>query len=101
MPVIEVKVLPVGTDHPSMSSYVRDCYEVARSSPDVEVTLTPTSTVIEGDWEAVWPVVEAMHHVPFENGVERVVTTVTIDDRRDKELDMDEMVAAVLEDEDG
>lgn len=99
LPVVEIKVLPVGTIVPSMSSYVRACYEAAQNDDTLDVTLTPTSTILEGEWSHLWPVLEAMHQAPFEQGVDRVVTAITIDERRDKPQNMDSMVSSVLEDE--
>ena len=99
MPVVEVKVLPIGTDEASISSYVQDCFEIAASAMGVDSVLTPTATLLEGDLEDILPVVEAMHQSPFYSGVDRVITTVTIDDRLDKPLDMDTMVESVLTDD--
>ncbi len=96
MPVIEVKVLPLGTAEASIASYIEECYDIAHSAAGVTCILTPTSTVLEGELEDLLPVVEAMHRSPFSSGVERVVTTITIDDRLDKDLDMDSMVESVL-----
>jgi uncharacterized protein (TIGR00106 family) len=94
--IVEVRVLPIGTSEASISSYIQDCFEIAEAAAGVQSVLTPTSTLLEGDLEDVLPVVEAMHRSPFYSGVERVVTTLTIDDRLDKELDMDAMVSSVL-----
>lgn len=99
MPVVEVKVLPIGTDEASMSSYIQDCFEVASSAIGVEAVLTPTATLLEGDLDDVLPVVEAMHQSPFYSGVDRVITSVTIDERLDKPLEMDDMVNSVLHDD--
>jgi uncharacterized protein (TIGR00106 family) len=52
-------------------------------------------TVLEGDLDRVLAVVRQMHEHPFTKGVHRVVTTVRIDDRRDKALTMSGKVAAV------
>ncbi len=96
MAIAEVRVLPIGTDAASISSYIEDCFEIAASALGVESVLTPTSTLLEGELDHILAVVEAMHRTPFHNGVDRVVTTVTIDDRVDKRLEMDDMVNAVL-----
>ncbi len=99
MSVVEVKVLPIGTDEASISSYIEDCFEIAASAIGVESVLTPTSTLLEGELDDILPVVEAMHQSPFYSGVDRVVTTITIDDRLDKPLDMSSMVEAILKDD--
>lgn len=96
MSIVEVRVLPIGTSEASISSYVQDCFEIAEAASGVQSILTPTSTLLEGDLDDIFPVVEAMHRSPFYSGVDRVVTTITIDDRLDKELDMDAMVSSVL-----
>jgi len=99
MPVVEVKVLPIGTDEASISSYIRDCYAIADSAIGVNVTLTPTSTILEGSLANIFPVVEAMHRSPFYHGADRVVTTMTIDDRQDKPLDMVSLMTSVISDD--
>lgn len=99
MPVVEVKILPIGTDEASISSYIRDCFEIAESAIGIKSTLTPTATLLEGDLDDIMPVIEAMHQSPFYRGVSRVITTVTIDDRQDKRLDMESMVESILKDD--
>lgn len=96
MPIAEVRILPIGTEEASISSYIEDCFEIASSALGVESILTPTATLLEGDLDNILPVVEAMHRSPFYSGVDRVITTVTIDDRVDKPLEMDAMVDSVL-----
>lgn len=86
MAVVGVTVIPLGTGSPSVGDYVRACVEVLKEYPGLRVELTPMSTVIEGDLGRVLEVVKRMHEVPFEAGALRVVTQVTIDDRRDKPL---------------
>jgi uncharacterized protein (TIGR00106 family) len=41
-------------------------------------------TNIEGDLKDLFKIAIAMHKVPFKKGAKRVVTTMKIDDRRDK-----------------
>ena len=41
-------------------------------------------TNVEGDLKRLISVALKMHQVPFRKGVQRVVTTLKIDDRRDK-----------------
>lgn len=100
MAVIEVKVIPVGTDDPSLSSYIRECYQVAEKNDDVDLVVTPTSTILEGPLARVLKIAEAMHQEPFLHHIERVMTTITIDERRDKPEDMDDMVSSVFTEED-
>jgi uncharacterized protein (TIGR00106 family) len=52
-------------------------------------------TLIEAEISDVFRVANKMHESVFEKGITRVVTTVTIDDRRDKEVTMKSKVASV------
>lgn len=96
MAVAEIKIVPVGTENTSFSSTVAACYRVAEAMPGVQARITPTSTIVEGDLDQVLAVVRNMHQVPFREGVDRVITQVSIDDRRDKPQDMEAMVDAVM-----
>lgn len=99
MPIIDVRVVPVGTDHTSISSYITASAAVLLDR-GIEHQITATGTVLEtDDLDAALDAAKAMHRAVFEKGADRVVTQVTIDERRDKELSMREMVAAVRPEE--
>ncbi len=95
MPVCQVTVVPLGTKTPSLSSYVADCQRVLAKYRDLTHQLTPLATVIEGELDRILKAVREMHEVPFQKGVQRVATTLVIDDRRDKPLTMMGKVIAV------
>jgi uncharacterized protein YqgV (UPF0045/DUF77 family) len=46
-------------------------------------------TCIEGKLEDILRVVREMHERPFGLGIKRVLTTLVIDDRRDKDISID------------
>lgn len=97
MPVVEVSVVPLGTGRPSVSEYVAACVKVLERE-NVNYQLTPMGTIIEDeDLDRVLALVRKMHEQPFAKGAERVLTTLRIDDRRDKPLTMEGKVAAVKE----
>lgn len=95
MAVVDVSIVPVGTASASLSDYVAGCLEVLREAEGVTFQLTPMSTVIEGELGRVLEVIRLMHEQPFIRGAGRVVTTIRVDDRRDKELTAAGKVAAV------
>ena len=95
MAVCSVTVVPVGTGSTSVSAYVARCHEILAGAEGIKYRLTPMSTVIEGDLEAVISVVMKLHESPFGKGAMRVLTTMMIDDRRDKEITMDGKIEAV------
>lgn len=94
MALLEVSVVPVGTESPSISSYVAQaCREAKRNG--IKFDVTPTATVMEGDLRALIDIARQMHDAAFAAGSERVVTNISIDERRDKPLTMAESVRTV------
>lgn len=94
MALLEISVVPVGTDSPSISSFIAEsCKEAKRNG--IKFNVTPTSTVMEGDLPALLDVAEQMHSAAFRAGSQRVVTNISIDERQDKDLRMEETVQAV------
>ena len=95
-PVIaELKVLPFGTPSASLSKYVKGVLEVIKKSK-LTYQVTPMATIVEGPLPRVLELVKEVHEVPFNMGVNRVVTSVVIDDRRDKVITMESKVKAVM-----
>lgn len=97
MAVVEVVVVPLGTATPSLSKYVAGVEKVLDTYEDLKHTLTPMSTVIEGDLDTILKAIREMHEVPFSMGIHRVATRIHIDDRRDKELTMEGKLTSVRE----
>ena len=95
MAMIDISVVPVGTASASVSQYVAGALKILQSEPGIKYQLTPMNTVIEGDLDRLLAVAQQMHLSAFEAGAARVVTTLRIDDRRDKPLTMAGKVAAV------
>jgi len=83
MAILEISVVPIGTGETSLSAYVADCLRVLKKGK-VRYELSSMGTNIEGDLKDLFKIAAAMHQVPFRKGAKRVVTTMKIDDRRDK-----------------
>lgn len=94
MPVAQVTVVPVGTPTASISEYVARCLDVLEES-GLAFELTPMGTVIEGELGPILEAAARMHESAFAHGVVRVLTSVTVDERRDKELTMSGKLASV------
>ncbi len=88
MAVVGVAIAPLGTGTASISPFIAACLRVLEGYEDLKWELTPMSTVIEGELGRVIEAVKDMHEVAFSSGALRVLTTITIDDRRDKSLTM-------------
>jgi uncharacterized protein (TIGR00106 family) len=96
MPIMEISVVPVGTNTPSVSRYVASCVDILRHRKGIRYELTAMGTIVES--EALAPLMrlaEEMHVSVFSRGVQRVVTTIKIDDRRDKAVSIAGKVKSV------
>lgn len=88
-------MVPLGTAGPSLGAYVKDVLKVLGRHPEVKAHIGPNGTALEGDLDALWPVIREMHEAPFAAGVQRVMTLLNVDDRRDKPGTIEGKVAAV------
>lgn len=95
MAIIDISVVPVGTQSPSVSQYVAGAVSILQNEPGIKYELTPMNTIIEGDLEKLMSLAQRMHESAFNAKVKRVVTTIRIDDRRDKPLTMNGKLASV------
>jgi uncharacterized protein (TIGR00106 family) len=95
MAIVQVSIVPLGTKTTSLSKYVARALKVLQSQKSVTFRLTPMGTVLEGDLDKVLSMVRQMHESVFSEGVQRVVTIVNIDDRRDKRATMKSKISSV------
>ncbi|RKP56814.1 thiamine-binding protein [Cohnella endophytica] len=96
MAIAQVTIVPLGTGTPSVGEYVAAVHQVLMDAGErVKFQLTPMSTIIEGELDDVLAIVRKMHEVPFQNGAQRVSTSITIDDRRDKKGTMEQKLRSV------
>jgi uncharacterized protein (TIGR00106 family) len=95
MAMIDISVVPVGTGSPSVSEFVAGAVNIVKNEAGIKYRLTPMNTVIEGDLEQLLAVAKKMHDSAFSAGAARVVTTIRIDERRDKPLTMEGKIQAV------
>ncbi|MEJ2746024.1 MAG: MTH1187 family thiamine-binding protein [bacterium] len=89
MALMEISVIPLGTNGPSVSRYVARALRILKEASSVEYELTAMGTIIEGDLDTLIELAKKMHKATFGKNVKRVVTTIKIDDRRDKKITME------------
>jgi uncharacterized protein (TIGR00106 family) len=87
-------VIPIGTKTPSVSKYVAEALKVLEKE-GIKYELTSMGTIVEGDLDKILDLVKKMHETVFDKEVQRVVTIIKIDDRRDKPLSMEGKVKSV------
>ena len=95
MAIVQVSIVPLGTKTTSLSKYVARALKVLQSQKSVSYKLTPMGTILEGDLDRVLSMVRQMHESVFSEGVQRVLTTIKIDDRRDKTATMESKISSV------
>jgi uncharacterized protein (TIGR00106 family) len=92
--IVEVSVVPVGTGETSVSAYVRAALKIIEES-DLEYEINSMGTCVQGEWDEIFATLRAVHEELARMGCMRIVTTVKIDDRRDKYNTMEGKIAAV------
>lgn len=92
--IAEFSIVPVGAGV-SLSPYVAECLRIVKDS-GLKHQLTPMGTVLEGDGEKVVATIMACHSQVLRMS-DRVVTSIKIDDRRDRPADMERKVRSVEE----
>jgi uncharacterized protein (TIGR00106 family) len=97
MAMIDISVVPVGTQSPSVSRFVAGAVRILKNEPGIKYELTAMNTIIEGDLGQLLSLAQRMHQSAFDAGAVRVVTTMRIDDRHDKPLTMEGKIKAVKE----
>lgn len=87
MPIVEVSIVPIGTGSTGVSRYVQAAVDVIKAS-GLAYEVTPMGTCLQGDWDSVFATIKAMHEALAAMGCARLVTTIKVDDRRDKDQPM-------------
>jgi len=84
MAIAEVSIIPLGTKTPSLSRHIARAIKSLQSEIGLKYEVTAMGTIMEGDLDRILAVVKRMHEQTFSEDVQRVVTVIKIDDRRDK-----------------
>ncbi|EJD8481038.1 MTH1187 family thiamine-binding protein [Staphylococcus pseudintermedius] len=98
MAIVDVVVIPIGTEGPSVSQYIAEIQtklEEFKQEGKIDYQLTPMNTLIEGELADLFEVIQAIHELPFNKGLDRVCTNIRIDDRRDKQRKMNDKLDSV------
>ena len=96
MPIMEISIVPLGTKTASVSKYVASSIEVLKKEKGIKYKLTSMGTIVEADSvERLLGIASRMHKRILNSGIKRVVTTIKIDDRKDKKLTMAKKMKSV------
>ncbi|HHV65359.1 MAG TPA: MTH1187 family thiamine-binding protein [Peptococcaceae bacterium] len=88
MAIVAVNMVPLGVGT-SVSKYVAAAEKVIVDRPNIKRQAGPMFTTLEGDLDEIMQAIREMQEAVFAAGAARVLTTIKIDDRRDKESTME------------
>jgi len=95
MIIAQLTVVPIGTGSQSLSDFVAG-FETELKRMGFEPRLSAMSTVIEAEtMDRILEAVKRLHDMIFENGAKRALTSVTIDERRDRKGSIDQKIKSV------
>ncbi len=93
----EISIVPItGGKSTSMSKQIAAAFSAIRKIKNIKAELTALGTQVEAtDLGSILQAVEAAHMAAMSAGTKRVITTVRIDDRRDKSQTLQDKVKSV------
>ena len=96
MALMQLTIIPLGTGSPSVGEFVADI-QLALENAGFPFKLTDMGTLVEGRPEKLLELAARLSELPFNKGVKRVVTQISIDDRRDKKVSLGDKSSAVAD----
>lgn len=97
--IAEVATDPIGTHSPNESDYIvaaeRALKNAIGSGAKVQYKINPMSTTLEGEAHTIFSILEQMHAASFKEGAMRVITSIRVDERRDRDPSMTYSVEVV------
>ncbi len=94
MAIVDISVVPIGTRNTSLHDYVRKSIAIIKKS-GLKYHISPMGTSIEGNLSDIFELILQIHKAQVRLGAKRLLTTVKIDDRRDKKQTMEDKIKAV------
>jgi uncharacterized protein (TIGR00106 family) len=74
MAIMEISVVPIGTESPSVSPFVAECVKIVEQQ-GLTYEVTSMGTEVEGAVDALLALAAQMHRASFTQGAQRVLTT--------------------------
>lgn len=94
MAIVAVSIAPTG-DGPSVSRHVAAALRVLEGQDRVRWELGSMFTTLEGDVDEIFALIRRMQEAVFDAGAVRVGTVIKMDERRDRDVRMEDKVRAV------
>ncbi|MCX5892787.1 MAG: MTH1187 family thiamine-binding protein [Deltaproteobacteria bacterium] len=87
MAIMEISVVPLGLGKTSVGDNIAAVVKYLESE-NIPHELTDMGTLVHGTPATLFRVAAALHELPFQKEVQRVLTHIAIDDRRDQEVSL-------------
>lgn len=94
MAIMEISVVPLGLGDPSVGDFIAEVVRYLQQE-GIPHELTDMGTLMHGHSARLLKVAQVLHELPFDRGVNRVLTHITIDDRRDKDVYLGDKIKSV------
>ena len=94
MALMHLTIIPLGTGSTSLAEYVSEIQEVLEKS-GFPYKLTDMGTIVEGSAKELLSLAAQLAELPFNKDVDRVVTQISLDDRRDKKVALGDKIRSV------
>jgi uncharacterized protein (TIGR00106 family) len=94
MAIMEISVVPLGLGDPSVGDFIAEVVRYLQQE-GIPHELTDMGTLMHGHSARLLKVAQVLHELPFDRGINRVLTHITIDDRRDKDVYLGDKVKSV------
>jgi len=96
MALMHITIIPLGTGSPSVGEYIADIQKALENS-GFPFKLTDMGTIVEGGSKELLALAARLAEMPFNKGAHRVVTQISLDDRRDKKVGLGDKLASVAD----
>ena len=94
--IAEFSIIPIGTKKTSLSAYISDVIKALEKVENLEFKVTPMGSILEAaSLTTIFQAVKSAHQTIFDKGAERVLSTLRIDDRKDKHRTMQDKLEAI------
>ena len=90
--LVQFSIIPVGKGS-SIGDDIAKVLKIVDAS-GMPYKINPMGTVVEGTWDQVMKLIKRCHKAVMKNG-ERVVTTISVDDRKGRSGRIDEKIRSV------
>jgi uncharacterized protein (TIGR00106 family) len=96
MALMHLTIIPLGTGSPSVGEFIADIQNALRTC-GFPHEMHDMGTIVEGRTEELLKLASQLAELPFQGGVNRVVTQISIDDRRDRRVALGDKRSSVIE----